>query len=108
VNDAVGKSEFVAASGCLLLVNGIGSVVGPVIGGIAMSRWQHGLGYTIIAAQIMIAAWGLYRVTREAPRKHKGTFLVEPIVPVATTLEQARLGDETSVSRNAIEPRPTA
>jgi MFS family permease len=85
VNDAVGKSEFVAASGCLLLVNGVGSTVGPLIGGIAMSTWQHGLGYTIVVAQIMIAAWGLYRITRKAPRENKGTFLVQPAVPVATT-----------------------
>jgi MFS family permease len=91
VNDAVGKSEFVAASGCLLLVNGVGSTVGPVIAGIAMSTWQHGLGYMLVVAQIMIAAWGIYCITREAPLEHKGTFLVEPTVPVATTLAPAHL-----------------
>jgi hypothetical protein len=74
------------------LVNGVGSAVGPVIGGIAMSRWQHGLGYMIVVAQALIIAWGSYRMTREAPRKHKGTFMVEPVVPVSTTLEPARLG----------------
>ena len=94
VNDAVGKSEFVAASGCLLLVNGVGSAIGPVIAGIAMSTWQHGLGYTLMTAQIMIAAWGLYCVTREAPHEHKGAFLVEPPVPVATTLAPAHLGSD--------------
>ena len=91
VNDAVGKSEFVAASGCLLLVNGVGSAIGPVIAGIAMSTWQHGLGYTLMTAQITIAVWGLYCVTREAPHGHKGAFLVEPPVPVATTLAPAHL-----------------
>jgi len=80
-----------AASGCLLLVNGVGSAVGPIIAGIAMSRWQHGLGYTLMAAQIMIAAWGLYRIVRDAPQEHKGRFLVEPTVPVATTLAPAHL-----------------
>jgi MFS family permease len=91
VNDAVGKSEFVAASSCLLLVNGVGSAIGPVIAGIAMSTWQHGLGYTLMTAQIMIAVWGLYCVTREAPHEHKGAFLVEPSIPVATTLAPAHL-----------------
>jgi hypothetical protein len=38
VNDAVGKNEFVAASGCLLLMNGVGAAVGPVIAGIAMLK----------------------------------------------------------------------
>ena len=84
VNDAVGKDQFVAASGCLLLVNGVGSVVGPLIGGIAMSTWQHGLGFMLIATQIMIVAWGLYRATRKAPHERKGTFLVGPPVPVAS------------------------
>jgi MFS family permease len=83
VNDAVGRSEFVAASGCLLLVNGSGAAAGPLIGGIAMSLWQHGLGYMLIVAQIMIAAWGVYRVTRHAPHERRGTFVVEPPVPAA-------------------------
>jgi len=39
----------------------------------------------------MIAAWGIYCITREAPLEHKGTFLVEPTVPVATTLAPAHL-----------------
>jgi MFS family permease len=89
VNDVVGKNQFVAASGCLLLLNGIGSAAGPVIGGIAMSHWDHGLGYTIAAAQIAIAAWGLYRIRRKSPHKHKGTFVVDPPVPVATTFASA-------------------
>jgi MFS family permease len=91
VNDTVGKSEFIAASGCLLVVNGIGAAVGPVLAGIAMSTSLHGFGYTLITAQVVIAAWGLYRITRKAPRAHKGTFLVEPPVPVATTLAPAYL-----------------
>ena len=44
-----------------------------------------------MTAQIMIAVWGLYCVTREAPHEHKGAFLVEPPVPVATTLAPAHL-----------------
>jgi len=47
-----------------------------------------------MTAQIMIAVWGLYRVTREAPHEHKGAFLVEPPVPVATTLAPAHLGSD--------------
>jgi MFS family permease len=85
VNDAVGKDQFVAASGSLLLVSGVGSVVGPLIGGFAMSIWQqHGLEFMLVATQTFIAAWGLYRVVREAPHRHKGTFLVGPPVPAAT------------------------
>jgi MFS family permease len=92
VNDTVGKSGFVAASGCLLLVNGVGAAVGPIIGGIAMSTWPHGLGYTLVTTQFTIAVWGLHRIMRKAPREHKGPFLLEPPVPVATTLAPAYLG----------------
>jgi MFS family permease len=91
VNDAVGKGEFVAASGGLLIVQGVGAVFGPIVAGFAMSVWERGLSVTLITAQLLIAAFGVYRLTRRAapPERHKGTFLVEPAVPVATTFEAA-------------------
>jgi MFS family permease len=89
VNDAVAEDEFVAAAGGLLLVQGTGAAVGPVIAGFAMSALPRGLAYTLIATQILIAAWGAYRVTRRAarPEMHKRTFGLEPPVPVGTALE---------------------
>jgi MFS family permease len=91
VNDAVGKGEFVAASGGLLIMQGIGAAVGPVIAGLAMSALPQGLSFTLIATQILMAVWGVYRMTRRAapPEMHKGAFLVEPATPVATTLASA-------------------
>ena len=88
VNDAVGKGEFVAASGGLLIMQGIGAAVGPVIAGLAMSAFQHGLSYTLIATQILMAVWGVYRLRRRAapPAMHQGPFVVEPSIPVGTTL----------------------
>jgi hypothetical protein len=54
-----------------------------------MSAWDHGLAYTLIAAQILMAAFGVYRSIRRAapPQTHKGAFVVEPLIPVGTTLE---------------------
>jgi MFS family permease len=91
VNDAVGEGEFVAASGGLLIVQGAGAVAGPIVAGLAMSVLQRGLSHTLIAAQILMAAFGVYQLTRRAapPATHKGTFVVEPPIPVATTLESA-------------------
>ena len=88
VNDSVGEGEFVAASGGLLIVQGAGAVVGPFIAGFAMSFSQRGLSTTIITAQILIAAFGVYRLReRSAPlAQHKRAFVVEPAVPVATRL----------------------
>jgi hypothetical protein len=89
VNDAVGEGEFVAASGGV--VQGAGAVAGPIVAGLAMSVLQRGRSHTLIAAQILMAAFGVYQLTRRAapPAMHKGTFVVEPPIPVATTLESA-------------------
>ena len=88
VNDAVGKGEFVAASGGLLIMQGVGAAVGPVIAGLAMSAFQQGLSYTLIATQLLLALWGVYRLKRRAapPELHQGQFVVEPSVSVGTTL----------------------
>ena len=89
VNDAVGEEEFVAASGGLLIMQGIGAATGPLLGGFAMSALPQGLSLMIIATQVAMAVFGAYRLTRRAapPRMHKGVFVVEPPVPVGTELE---------------------
>jgi hypothetical protein len=89
VNDSVGEGEFVAASGGLLIMQGAGAAVGPVVGGFAMSASQAGLSYALMTTQILMAVFGVYRLTRRAapPEMHKGVFLVEPSVPVGTALE---------------------
>jgi MFS family permease len=86
VNDAVRKGEFLAASGGLLIMQGAGAAVGPVIAGLAMSTFQRGLSYTLIITQILMAAWGVYRLTRRAApvETHQGPFVVEPSTPVGT------------------------
>jgi MFS family permease len=91
VNDAVGKGEFVAASGGLLIMQGVGAAIGPLLAGFAMSTFEQGLSYTLIATQLLMAVFGVYRLTRRAapPEKHKGNFLIEPPVPVGTALWSA-------------------
>jgi MFS family permease len=91
VNDAVGKGEFVAASGGLLIMQGVGAAIGPLLAGFAMSTFEQGLGYTLIATQLLMAVFGVYRLGRRAapPEKHKGNYLIEPPVPVGTALGSA-------------------
>jgi MFS family permease len=89
VNDGVAAEEFVAASGCLLLVQGTGAALGPLIAGLAMSAQPQGLSYTLIAAQILIGIFGVYYLKRGAAPPHKGVFLMEPPVPVGTALAPA-------------------
>ena len=85
------RVEFVAASGGLLIMQGAGAVAGPLLAGLAMSASERGLSYTLIATQILMAAFGAYRLTRRAapPEMHKGIFVIEPLIPVGTTLESA-------------------
>lgn len=89
VNDAVGEGEFVAASGGLLITQGVGAVAGPLLGGVAMSALPLGLSFMLIATQVAMAAFGAYRLTRRPapPQLHKGVFVVEPAIPVGTELE---------------------
>ena len=88
VNDAVGEGEFVAASGGLLITQGVGATVGPLLGGLAMSALPQGLAWMLIATQIAMAVFGAYRLTRRPapPTMHKGVFVVEPPIPVGTEL----------------------
>jgi MFS family permease len=89
VNDTIAQDDFVAAAGTLLLVQGVGAAVGPVVAGLAMSAWRQGLSYTLIITQALIAVWGLYYRTVSAapPEMQKGVFAIEPPVPVGTALE---------------------
>jgi MFS family permease len=83
VNDSVDAGEFVAASGGLLIVQGAGATIGPIVAGLAMSAFPHGLSMTIVSAQILMALWGAYRLARRPlPYGAKEHFVVEPPVPV--------------------------
>lgn len=89
VNDMVEPGEFVAASGGLLILQGAGSALGPVVSGLAMGVFgTPGLVYTIIVAQAAMALWGAYRISqRPAPIEDgKAVFRPEPVVPVGTEL----------------------
>ncbi len=92
VNDTIAQDEFVAAAGNLLLIQGAGAAVGPVVAGLAMSAWRQGLSYTLIMTQALIAVWGLYGRTASAtpPETQKGIFAIEPPVPVGTAFESTQ------------------
>jgi fucose permease len=90
VNDMVKPGEFVAAAGGLLILQGVGAAIGPVISGMAMTEFGRlGLLYVVITAQALMAIWGAYRSLQRAapPTEKKETFTPEPTVPVGTQLE---------------------
>ena len=93
VSDIATKEELVAASGGLLLLNGIGATAGPLVAGFAMSISSRGLSYTLVVTQTLIAIWGAYTLIRRGVPivTRKAPFLVEPPVPVGTTLASAHV-----------------
>ncbi|WP_035693672.1 MFS transporter [Azospirillum halopraeferens] len=89
VNDMVSPGEFVAASSGLLIVQGAGAALGPLAAGAAMaSLGPKGLPYVIITAQVAMACWGVYRITRRTapPVELKEGFVPMPAVPVGIEL----------------------
>ncbi len=87
VNDMAKPGEFVSAAGGLLILQGAGAAIGPVISGMAMSEFgRMGLPYVIVVAQALMAIWGAYRSLQRAAPSAKESFVPEPTVPVGTEL----------------------
>ena len=77
-NDMATDVDFVAIAGGLLLINGAGSVIGPLLAGVAMDRFGPvGLfGFTAIIHGCM-AAFALHRMgQRAAPAQERKTGFV--------------------------------
>lgn len=66
-NDHADESDFVAVSGGLLLVFGVGSILGPVISPFVMTAFSPSalFGYTA-AIHLALVAFGLYRLTQRS------------------------------------------
>jgi hypothetical protein len=56
------------------------AVVGPLVAGAAIAIWDRGLSYTLIATQLLIVLWGLYRFTSSPKSEHNGSFPMQPSV----------------------------
>jgi hypothetical protein len=67
-NDYLAPGEMVAASGSLILANGVGAVVGPFGASLAMSAvGPDGFFWTLAAVHVGVALYAAYRITRRAP-----------------------------------------
>ncbi len=78
VNDRLEPAEMVAASSALLLLNGAAAVLGPILGGALMGRYQSSAYFatlgTLTAALTVFCLW---RKSRRAPvpREQRGPFV---------------------------------
>lgn len=76
-NDFAKPEDFVKVSGGLLLLFGIGTIIGPTIGGPVMTLISPYALFSVTAtAHILIAAWAMLRIRRRAPvpEAEKDTF----------------------------------
>jgi MFS family permease len=90
VNDAVEPSDFVAASGGMLIVQGAGAAMGPIVIGAAMSAFgPRSLPWLIALAQVLIALCGAWLLALRAPPLKKEKFQLQPSIPVGTELTAA-------------------
>jgi MFS family permease len=93
--------RVVAVSGRLILVSGLGSIIGPLIGTSVMARFGiDGLFYVMAAATLLLALVALARRVAGPPPTHQGrTF--EILAPQAAPLAHDLLDsvDECSSQR---------
>jgi MFS family permease len=100
-HDCMPADSVVAVSGRLILVSGVGSVLGPLIGATLMTRFEiDGVFYFMAAAVLLLAiVAGLSGLMTPAPRRKEVPF--EILAPQAGPLAHDALesSDETILAR---------
>lgn len=96
LNDYIDDDLKVAAGARIVLVNGIGSIIGPVVGSLAIGQISPGSLYLVIAvAYGIVGAHALYRMTRrEAAEEHQRADFVPAVVGVGPTTVMGGEGDD--------------
>jgi MFS family permease len=94
-HDQLPADQVVAVSGRLILVSGLGSILGPLIGTSLMARFSiDGVFYFMAAVGLLLALLSFVRRLRTAPPPHQErTF--EILAPQATPLAHDLLDDPT-------------
>ena len=85
-NDFAENDQFVAVSGGLLLLYGIGTIVGPLMGGIVMAYSPYLLFAVTAIAHLGVAAYALFRTRVRAaiPAEERENFASVPSARAAT------------------------
>lgn len=86
-NDHAEPDSYIQTSGGLLLLFGLGSIIGPLVAGLAMGTiGARGLFVTTIAAHVLIVIYALIRILQRAPvpADAKTSFQIAPLARVST------------------------
>ena len=85
-NDFAPSDKFVTVSGGLLLLYGIGTIIGPLIGGLVMATDTYLLFAVTAVSHVAIAVYALFRTRRRAaiPAEERENFTSTPLARSAT------------------------
>lgn len=81
-NDYSAPDEFVETSSGLLIVYGVGTIIGPLLGAVAMeSIGPHGLFAMIALSFVAVACYATYRINQreQAPEEERIDFVPTPM-----------------------------
>ncbi|MFB2550340.1 MFS transporter [Ensifer soli] len=109
-NDFAAPEDFVKVSGGLLLLYGIGTIIGPTIGGpIMTATGAHGLFMITACAHFLIMAYAMFRSRRRAPIPAAERDAYSTINPgTLTTPESLQLSPRAIAAEETAEVRPAA
>ena len=104
-SDHAAQGTFIQVSGGLLLIYGCGSMVGPLVAGVAMAQFgPNGLFMTTCGAHMSIIAFTILRMClrTSVSEESKASFESTPPAPILTpeTAVLARGGSESASSRD--------
>ncbi len=104
-NDHLSATQVVGASATMIMINGVGSIIGPVLSSTLMNiiaPWMLFVTMGVIYGSI--ALYGFYRTFRRAPvpMDKQGHFVAQPSPTVALVMQQ---GDQGDSSPNSLEKK---
>ena len=104
-NDHLMPKQMVAASSTLIMANGMGAMIGPNIGGLAMDLLgTPGFFWALAAINVLFVAFGLHRMTVRPPlsTQEQGSFVAvdSSMTAIATTALNPEV-DWPETERNA-------
>lgn len=91
-NDHLSPAQIVAASASMLMINGLGSIVGPILSTTFMNIYGPWMLFAWMGLIYgMIGAYGLYRTTRRppVPLEQQDPFVAQPSTSSALIARQA-------------------
>lgn len=98
-NDHLTPEQIVAASASMLMINGIGSITGPMLSTTLMNISGPWMLFAVMGAiYLSIAVFGLYRTTRAAPvpMDQQDKFVAQPSASTGMVMQQAEQAHQTA------------